>query len=88
MEKVVCVKQDNHWRIRELGKWLPVRECEAGSLEFDPTHCCYKQAPQPHPTPQKKLGLMTDPHQPSGLGDTSLSTSLMVFLLAEEEGLP
>lgn len=31
---------------------------------------------------------MIDPHQPSGLGDTTLSTSLMVFLLAEEEGLP
>lgn len=74
MEKVVCAKQDNHWR------------CKVGSLEFDPMHCCYKQAPHPHPP--KKLGLMTDPHQPSGLGDTSLSISLMVFLLAEEEGLP
>lgn len=47
MEKVVCAKQDNHWRIRELGKWLSVREREAGSLGFDPKHCCYKQAPPP-----------------------------------------
>lgn len=53
MEKVVCAKQDNHWRIRELGKWLPLREREAGSLGFDPMYCCYKQVP---PT-SKKNGL-------------------------------